>query len=175
MYNKGPFIKHPKILIARPFAEAHQHDERFIDRTIDLALRGQAAGEVPIGAIVVDEKGAILATATNLREQNLTVLGHAELIALHRACRKRKSWRLTGCTLYVTLEPCFMCTGALVQSRISRVVFGAFDPKGGALGSLADLSIDKRLNHNFSVRGGVKAHECGLLLKEFFKKKRIKV
>lgn len=174
MYNKGPFIKHSKIPITRPFADTHQTDEANINKAIALALKGQAAGEVPIGALVVDEAGVVLATATNLREQNFTVLGHAELIALHRACKKRKSWRLTGCTLYVTLEPCYMCAGALVQTRISRVVFGAFDPKGGALGSLTDLSTDKRLNHNFNVRGGVKAHECGLLLKEFFKKKRIK-
>ena len=175
MYNKGPFIKHPKIPLARPFADTHQQDASYIDHAIQLALQGQTAGEVPIGALVVDEKGVVLSTATNLREQKSTVLGHAELIALHRACKKRKSWRLAGCTLYVTLEPCFMCAGALVQSRLSRVVFGAFDPKGGALGSLADLSTDERLNHNFTVRGGVKAHECGLLLKNFFKQKRIKV
>ncbi len=174
MYNKGPIIKHPKIPLARPFADTHQADETFISRAIHLALQGQTAGEVPIGALIVDEIGRVIATATNLREQRHTVLGHAELVALHRACKKRKSWRLTGCTLYVTLEPCFMCAGALVQSRITRVVYGASDPKGGALGSLTDLSIDKRLNHNFSVRSGVKAHECGLLLKEFFQKKRIK-
>lgn len=177
MYSKGPFIKHPKIPSTRPFDSAHQSDaldDHFMKQAIHLALAGETAGEVPIGALVTDENGQILATATNLREQINTVLGHAELIALHRACKKRKSWRLTGCTLYVTLEPCFMCAGALVQSRISRVVFGAYDPKGGALGSLTDLSIDQRLNHNFSVRGGVQAHECGLLLKEFFRKKRIK-
>lgn len=141
-------------------------------QALELAQRSEALGEVPIGALVVDENGKIIAKTTNLREKNLTVLGHAELVALHRACKKKKSWRLTDCTLYVTLEPCFMCAGALVQSRIKRVVFGAYDPKGGALGTLANLNADMRLNHQFDVTGGVRAHECGQLLKDFFKKKR---
>ncbi len=143
-----------------------------MELALALARKAERVGEVPIGALVVDENGLILATATNLREQITTVIGHAELVALHRACKKRNSWRLSGCTLYVTLEPCFMCAGALVQARISRVVFGTHDPKGGALGSLTDLSIDKRLNHSFKVKSGVKASDCSHLLKTFFKKKR---
>ena len=152
----------------------HQKDLDFMDQAIALAVRSEDIGEVPIGALIVDSNGNVLSKATNLREKNTSALGHAELIAIHRACKIRKSWRLTDCTLYVTLEPCFMCAGALVQSRISRVVFGASDPKGGALGSLANLSSDHRLNHRFEVSGGIKADECGQMLKNFFKKKRIK-
>ena len=152
-----------------------QADLDFMRIALSLAEKAEINGEVPIGALIVDENGKILSTATNLREQKNTVLGHAELVALHRACKKRNSWRLSGCTLYVTLEPCFMCSGALVQARISRVVFGAYDPKGGALGSLTNLSIDKRLNHNFQVHAGIHADECGHILKKFFKKKRTKL
>lgn len=150
----------------------HQKDLDFMAQALALARDGQNSGEVPIGALVVDETGKVLSKATNLREKLTSVLGHAEMIALHKACKKRKSWRLSGCTLYVTLEPCFMCAGALVQSRIARVVFGTLDPKGGALGSLTNLSIDQRLNHNFVVTAGVRAEECSALLKEFFKEKR---
>ena len=149
-----------------------QQDLDFMTEAIILAQNGERLGEVPIGALIVDENGIIIASATNLREKNKSVICHAEIIALHRACKKRKSWRLNGCTLYVTLEPCFMCAGALVQSRISRVVFGTPDPKGGALGSLSNLATDTRLNHNFIVVGGVKADECSALLKKFFKTKR---
>lgn len=154
------------------FDAKHEKDLDFMEQAIRLAKRSEALGEVPIGALVVDEKGKIIAKTTNLREKNLTVLGHAEIVALHRACKSKKSWRLTDCTLYVTLEPCFMCAGALVQSRIKRVVFGAYDPKGGALGTLANLGSDSRLNHQFEVLGGVRAEECGQLLKDFFQKKR---
>lgn len=147
-------------------------DLDFMSKAIQLAKKSESIGEVPIGAIVVDENGEILSESTNLREKNTTVLGHAEMVAIHRACKKKKSWRLNNCTLYVTLEPCFMCAGALVQSRIKRVVFGAYDPKGGALGSLSNLSNDKRLNHQFEVSSGVLADQCGQLLKDFFKKKR---
>ncbi|MBC7466555.1 MAG: nucleoside deaminase [Bdellovibrio sp.] len=149
-----------------------QKDLDFMEMAIDLAKTSEQKGEVPIGALIVDEAGKVIAKATNLRETNLTVLGHAELVAIHRACKKLKSWRLTNCTLYVTLEPCHMCAGALVQSRIKRVVFGAFDPKGGALGTLNNLAEDKRLNHQFEAKGGIKQEECSHLLKTFFKKKR---
>lgn len=129
-------------------------------------------GDVPIGALIVDKSGKIIARSTNLREKHKTTLGHAELVAIHRACKKLESWRLIDCTLYVTLEPCFMCAGALVQSRIGRVVFGAFDPKGGALVSLAELGSHEKLNHSFEVQSGVLTEECGQLLKKFFQKKR---
>ncbi len=172
MYNKGLFIKHSKTPTNQSNDDMHQQDLDFMRMALKLAAKSEALGEVPIGAIVVDKNGTVLATATNLREKNTSVLGHAEIIALHRACKKRKSWRLPDCTLYVTLEPCFMCAGALVQSRIGRVVFAAFDPKGGALGSLSNLSTDQRLNHNFLVKSGVLAEESSALLKNFFKAKR---
>lgn len=152
--------------------EMHQKDLDFMTKAIALARKSESLGEVPIGALIVDSNGHILSKATNLRENLTSVLGHAEIIALHRACKKRKSWRLNDCTLYVTLEPCFMCAGALIQSRIARVVFGAQDPKGGALGSLANFAEDQRLNHNFIVTAGVKAEECSALLKNFFNTKR---
>lgn len=154
--------------------DAKRHsDEYFMEKAIQLARQGESLGEVPIGALIVDKTGKIIARATNLREQKHTVLGHAELVAIHRACQKLKTWRLTDCTLYVTLEPCFMCAGALVQSRLARVVFGAKDPKGGALGSLADLSNHEKLNHQFPITAGVCEQECGELLTTFFKKKRL--
>ena len=152
----------------------HQLDEYYMKKAIQLAKQGESLGEVPVGAIIVDKTGKIIAKATNLREQKKTVLGHAELVAIHRACQKLQTWRLTDCTLYVTLEPCFMCAGALVQSRLSRVVFGTNDPKGGALGSLIDLSKHEQLNHCFEVESAVCQQECAKLLTDFFKKKRTK-
>lgn len=152
--------------------DQHQRDETFMRKAIELAKQGQAHNEVPIGAVIVAKSGKVIAKATNLRETHNTTLGHAELVAIHRACKKLGSWRLLDCTLYVTLEPCFMCAGALVQSRISRVVYGAPDPKGGALHSLAQLGTDTRLNHQFEITAGVLEGECGLLLKNFFKQKR---
>ncbi len=150
-------------------------DLKMMKKALSLAKRSELKGEVPIGALITDKNGQIIASATNSRETLCTVLGHAEMLALHRACKTKRSWRLIDCTLYVTLEPCFMCAGALVQSRISRVVYGAVDPKGGALVSLAQMGEDVRLNHRFVVRGGVLANECGGLLKDFFKKKRAKI
>ncbi len=139
---------------------------------LSLASKCQDLGEVPVAALIVDKNGKIISRATNLREKTSSVLGHAELVAIHRASQKLKTWRLVGCTLYVSLEPCFMCAGALVQARIARVVFAAHDPKGGALGSLQDLSNDTRFNHRFSVTSGVLASTSSELLKNFFKLKR---
>lgn len=147
-------------------------DEKFMRIAIRQAKLSEKIGEVPIGAVIVDKNGTILAKATNVREKEKTTLGHAELVAIHRACKKLDSWRLVDCTLYVTLEPCYMCAGALLQSRISRVVFASHDPKGGALETLAQLGNDPRLNHRFSVTGGMLGEECSLLLKNFFRKKR---
>lgn len=149
-------------------------DEKFMKEAIRLAKISENIGEVPVGAVIVDKFGKILSKAGNLREKEKTSLGHAELVAVHRASKKLNSWRLIDCTLYVTLEPCFMCAGALVQSRIARVVFGAHDPKGGALETLAQLGNDPRLNHSFNVTAGVLADECSLMLKKFFKEKRKK-
>lgn len=150
----------------------HQKDMKFMKLALRLATQSEKKGEVPIGAVVVDQNGEILAKATNLRETAHSVLGHAELVAIHRASQKLQSWRLIDCTLYVTLEPCLMCAAALVQSRISRVVFATHDPKGGGLGSLTDLSSDSRLNHRFKVHHGILQSECSDLLKKFFKQKR---
>lgn len=147
-------------------------DIKMMKKALDLARKSELKGEVPIGAIITDKNGKIIAQATNLRESKCTVLGHAELAALHRACSKLNTWRLTDCTMYVTLEPCFMCAGALVQSRIKRVVFGTLDPKGGALVSLNQLGSDSRLNHQFKVDHGILAAECSDVLKKFFKKRR---
>ena len=150
----------------------HQIDLKFMKKALELAKKSESIGEVPIAALVVDGNGHIIAQSMNLRETKTTVLGHAELVALHRACKKRGSWRLTDCTLYVTLEPCFMCAGALVQTRIKRVVFATHDPKAGALGSLANLSSHDKLNHRFEIQQGPLTEESSQLLKKFFKKKR---
>ncbi len=151
-----------------------QIDEKYMRRALALASKSEALGEVPIGALIVDKNGKVLAQSTNLRETVSSVLGHAELIVLHRASRKLKSWRLVGCTLYVTLEPCLMCAAALIQARVSRVVFATADPKGGGVGSLHDFSKDSRLNHQFHVTRGIYQEESQKLLKNFFKLRRKK-
>lgn len=149
-----------------------QADRKFMALALRLAKAAERKGEVPIGAVIVDKSGKILARSGNVREQTLSTLGHAELAVIHRACRKLKSWRLIDCTLYVTLEPCFMCAGALVQARVGRVVFGTHDPKAGAVESLANIGADSRLNHRFEIKSGVLGDECAAILKDFFKKKR---
>lgn len=129
------------------------------------AARGR--GEVPVGAVVVRE-GTIVGRGHNLRESTNDPLAHAELMAIAEAARTTGHWRLIGCTLYVTLEPCAMCAGALVNSRVERLVYGARDPKAGFVGSLGDLVRDARLNHRLEVSEGVLAEECGKLLAGFF-------
>jgi tRNA(adenine34) deaminase len=152
--------------------DLHPQDEKFMRLALIQASLSEKHGDVPIGAVIVDKNGKVIAKSSNIREKHSTTLGHAELVAIHRACQHLNSWRLLGCTLYVTLEPCYMCAGALVQSRISRVVFGADDPKGGALKSLDQLGQHKKLNHQFEVTGGVLAKDSSELLKTFFKKRR---
>jgi tRNA(adenine34) deaminase len=147
-------------------------DLKFMSQALTLAKQAETKGEVPIGAVIVDNNRKIIGKSGNKREQLNTVLGHAELVALHRACKKKNSWRLTDCTLYVTLEPCFMCAGALVQARIKRVVFATHDPKAGAVGSVDDLSKHLKLNHKFIAEHGLMKEECSHLLTNFFKKKR---
>ena len=154
--------------------DQRQVDKKYMLKALKLAHKALEHNEVPIGAIIVDKNGKIIAQAHNLRETKKTTLGHAELVAIHRACKKLNSWRLIDCTLYVTLEPCYMCAGSLVQSRIGRVVFGAADPKGGALTSLDRLGSHPKLNHQFEVSSGVLEEECSHLLKNFFKQKRKK-
>jgi tRNA(adenine34) deaminase len=147
-------------------------DEFWMKKALKLAQAAADRGEVPVGAIIV-KGGEMVASASNRREQWHTPLGHAELIALQRASQKLKAWRLLGCTLYVTLEPCVMCAGALVQSRVDRVVFGAFDLKGGAMKSLFQIGADERLNHRIQIDHGVLEAECAASLKTFFKDRRL--
>jgi tRNA(adenine34) deaminase len=128
--------------------------------------------EVPIGAVIVDENDKILAKTYNLKEQTHDPLGHAEILAIKAAAKVISNWRLSGCTLYVTCEPCPMCLAAMVQARIKTLIFGAYDPKGGALSLGYDLYKDERLNHKFNVQGGLKSFECSRLLSQFFKEKR---
>ncbi len=125
-------------------------------------------GDVPIGAVVVSESGSVVARAHNERELSGDPTAHAELLALRRAAAALKSSRLDGCTLVVTLEPCTMCAGALVLARVARLVFGAYDPKAGAVASLWDVVRDPRLNHRVEVVGGVEADACAVVLQEFF-------
>ena len=147
-------------------------DAHMMQRALALAAEAAAAGEVPVGAVVVDEAGVIVGEGRNTREHEQDPLGHAELVAIAAAARRLGRWRLSGCTLYVTLEPCFMCAGALVNARVDRLVFGAIDPKAGAVGSLADVCRDARLNHRLSVDSGVLADACGAMLKSFFRARR---
>jgi tRNA(adenine34) deaminase len=136
---------------------------------LEQARMASRHGDVPVGAVVVDQAGSVLAAAGNEREIRHDPTAHAELLALREASRKLRSWRLTGLTLVVTLEPCTMCAGALVLARVTRLVFGAFDPKAGAISSLFDVVRDPRLNHRVDVRSGVLEAECSALLKDFFR------
>lgn len=141
---------------------------------LEQANRAAAMGEVPVGAVVVNAEGEILAVAHNLRESADDPTGHAELIAMRKAAKAQGHWRLEGCTVVVTLEPCAMCAGAMVLSRIERCVYGASDPRGGFLGSLDDLSQHSVLNHRFEVVAGVEQDACSMVLKEFFRELRRK-
>ena len=149
----------------------HSDDEKCMALALEEATRAAELGEVPIGAVVVHD-GEVIARAGNRRETDADPAAHAEFSALMRASRVLGRWRLTGCTVYVTLEPCLMCAGLMVNSRIDRCVFGAPDPKGGAVGTLYDVSHDARLNHEFEVEGGVLEAECAEVLRAFFKRRR---
>jgi len=138
---------------------------------LDEARAAEAAGEVPVGAVVVVD-AQVVARAHNRREADADPSAHAELLALRAACASAGSWRLPRAEVVVTLEPCPMCAGALVAARVARVVFGAADPKAGALGSLYNLGADPRLPHELEVRAGVRAEECGVLLRSFFADRR---
>ena len=145
-------------------------DILFLNRAIELAKQAAAEDEVPVGALLVRD-GEILSEAYNLRESDKMATHHAELLCIEEGCRRLGGWRLPRCTLYVTLEPCPMCAGAIMNARIDRVVFGARDPKAGAYGSLFDLSA-LPVNHKPTVEGGVLEEECRQLLSDYFKKKR---
>ena len=142
------------------------------DAPMRLALaEAQAAlagDDVPVGAVVLDEDGAVIGAGRNTRESHHDPTGHAEVVALRAAAAARGEWRLTGCTLVVTLEPCTMCAGAIVASRLDRLVFGPFDDKAGAVGSLWDVVRDRRLNHRPEVVSGIRAAESSELLRAFF-------
>ena len=142
-------------------------------QALALAREAESMDEVPVGALVVHD-GKVIAAAHNLRERDQDPTAHAELIAMQQAAKALGTWRLEGCTVYVTLEPCAMCAGAMVLSRIERCVFAASDPRGGFLGTLDDLSQHPILNHRFEVVSGVLAEESSDLLKNFFRVKREK-
>jgi len=148
-----------------------EHHEKYIEIALAEARKAAKKGEVPIGAVIV-RGGKVIARAHNLRERKQNALYHAEVLAIKRTCRKLKSWRLNDCELYVTLEPCPMCAGAILQARIGKLVFGAYDPKGGACGSVIDVLEADKFNHNVEVVGGVMAHECGDIIRQFFRERR---
>ena len=146
-------------------------DLYFMNIALELAKIAEKSGEVPVGAVIVDKKGEIISKAHNLRETQKNALAHAELIAIEDACKAFGGWRLSDCTLYVTLEPCPMCTGAIVNSRIKRVVFGAYDMQAGCCGSVVNFNAYP-FNHSFEIVGGIMENECRELLTGFFNKKR---
>ena len=146
-------------------------DEAFMRRALELAQLAQEEGEVPVGSVVV-LKERILGEGWNRPISAADPTAHAEIQALRAAASALRNYRLTGATLYVTLEPCVMCAGAMFHARIGRVVFGASDPKAGAAGSIVDLFKNERLNHHAQIQGGVLASECGALLSRFFASRR---
>ncbi|MGG0708181.1 tRNA adenosine(34) deaminase TadA [Bacillus paramobilis] len=151
----------------------HDQDIYFMQLAIEEAKKAEAIQEVPIGAVIVlnDE---VISVAHNLRETEQRSIAHAELLAIDEACKKLGTWRLEDATLYVTLEPCPMCAGGIVLSRVKRVVYGASDPKGGCAGTLMNLLTDERFNHQCEVVAGVLEKECGTLLTNFFRELRKK-
>jgi tRNA(adenine34) deaminase len=143
-----------------------------MEQALACAREAEAAGEVPVGAVVVDATGAVIARAANAPIARHDATAHAEMLALRAAGLVLGNYRLPGCVLYVTLEPCAMCVGALVHARVARIVYGAADPKTGACGSVFDLAASSKMNHRIEVTGGVLADECGALLKRFFAARR---
>ena len=146
--------------------------KQLMQQAIELARQASNFDDVPVGALIVNEQGEILSTGQNLREKNNDPTAHAEMVAIKNAGNRIGNWRLDDLTLVVTLEPCVMCAGAIAQSRMKRLVFGAFDEKAGAVGSIWDLIRDPRALSKIEVVSGVLADECALLLKDFFNKKR---
>ncbi len=146
-------------------------DHQFMQQAIEQAQLAALAGEVPVGAVLVRD-GKILSKAFNKPLTNHDPSAHAEMLALRGAAQTEENYRLPGSTLYVTLEPCAMCSGAILHARVDRVVFGAADPKTGAAGSVLDVFSSKQINHQTSVEGGVMSEECGQLLRSFFKERR---
>lgn len=147
-------------------------DRKWMGEALAEAARAADIGEVPIGAVIVRD-GAVIGRGHNLRETDKDPTLHAEIIAIREAARHLGGWRLMGCTLYVTIEPCPMCAGAVLMARIDRVVYGAADPKAGCAGTLYDLLSDERFNHRAEVTAGVRETECGAIIREFFRQRRI--
>ena len=157
---------------ARLTLEISAADLDAVGLALDAARGAVETADVPIGAVLLDRSGSVVASAHNAREQTSDPTAHAEVLVLRAAGAALGSWQLSGCTLAVTLEPCTMCAGAIVLARVGRVVFGAWDPKAGAAGSLYDVLRDRRLNHRPEVVGGVRQAECAALLDTFFAGKR---
>lgn len=147
--------------------------EKWMKEAIKQAKKAAQKDEVPIGCVIVKDD-QIIARAYNKREMKQCSTAHAEILAIEKACKKLGSWRLEDCDLYVTLEPCPMCSGAIIQSRIRNVIFGAYDPKGGCMGSNMNINDVRGFNHYPDIEGGILQDECSRLLKEFFKAKRKK-
>lgn len=148
-------------------------DEKYMQMAMALARQAATLDEVPVGAVVV-RNGEVIAAAANRKERDNCACHHAEILALEEASRVVGNWYLDDCELYVTLEPCAMCAGAIVNCRLRAVYYGAYDPKSGCLGSVYDLVGDKRLNHRMQVTGGILSEECGKMLSDFFAAKRKK-
>jgi tRNA(adenine34) deaminase len=146
-------------------------DQKWMRRALERAAEAALQGEIPVGAVIVSD-GEIIAEAANLKESNGDPLGHAEILAIRKAAEKLGRWRLSGCTLYVTLEPCTMCSGAIIHARLDRVVYAATDPKAGAVRSLYQILSDPRLNHTPEITSGVLEEEAAAQLKTFFRQLR---
>jgi len=162
----------PPILAFSLYNRRMESDSYYLGLALEAAREGLAAGEVPVGAVLVDEVGLVLARACNRPIGWHDPTAHAEILVLRHGARLRRNYRLIGSSLYVTMEPCIMCLGAMIQARLRRLVFGAPDPKGGACVSLYRLPEDPRLNHRLEVTGGVREAECRALVQEFFQARR---
>ena len=160
-------------MIAASGKAADQQYAEWMGRAIDLASGALASGDVPVGALVLSPDGEVLGAGHNLREADGDPTAHAEVVAIRAAASATGSWRLQDCTLVVTLEPCVMCSGAMMLARISRLVLGAWDPKAGACGSVWDLPRDRRATHRVEVIGGVREQECSRMLLDFFAGRRL--
>ncbi len=146
-------------------------DRQFMQQALDQAKLAAAAGEVPVGAVLVRD-GQVISTGFNRPITNSDPSAHAEMMALRAAAQSESNYRLPGTTLYVTLEPCTMCAGAMLHARVERVVFGAPDPKTGAAGSVLNVFSEKQINHQTQIQGGIMGEECGQVLRDFFKERR---
>lgn len=147
-------------------------DKEYMELALAEAQKAYDMGEIPIGAVIIDEDGSVVAAGHNLRECSNDATAHAEMEAIRSACKKLERWRLSGCTLYVTIEPCPMCAGALVNSRIDRLVYGSNDSKAGAVESIFNVVNNPALNHQMQVTAGVLDEECSGMMKRFFKMRR---